>query len=135
MHKGKKSVNVIAFYVSVASERHKRWNIYTALVPEVICYHLANYITKDWKMLGRQLIISESVLQSIDHEHNSVQDRCIAMLIIWRQKFGREATVEVLTEALKRIGRKDLSGMNISKDWQRLENAGQVASVFLLKLA
>lgn len=31
------------------------------------------------------------------------------MLNIWTQKFGKEATMKVLTEALKRIGRKDLS--------------------------
>ena len=40
------------------------------------------------------------------------------MLNKWRQISGKEATVEVLTEALKRMGRKDLSdkvtAMNIS---------------------
>lgn len=95
--------------LQVASERHKRWNIYTALVPDVIDYHLANYIAQDWKMLGRQLCISSSVLQSIDHEHNSLHERVMAMLLIWRRKFGKEATMKVLTEALKRIARKDLS--------------------------
>jgi len=36
------------------------------------------------------------------------------MLNKWRENFGEEATMKVLTEALKKIRRKDLSGMNIS---------------------
>ena len=36
------------------------------------------------------------------------------MLNKWREIFGEEATMKVLTEALKKIRRKGLSGMNIS---------------------
>ena len=36
------------------------------------------------------------------------------MLNKWRENVGEGATMKVLTEALKKIRRKDLSGMNIS---------------------
>ena len=36
------------------------------------------------------------------------------MLNKWRENSGKKATVKVLTEALKKIRRKDLLGMDIS---------------------
>ena len=118
MHKGKKCVNVVAFYISVASERHKRWNIDTAQVPDVVCHDLAEDIGKDWKMLGRQLHIFESHLDNIDRQDHYVREKSISMLNKWRENVGKKATGKVLTETLEEIGRKDLSekvrGMNIS---------------------
>ena len=62
MRKDKKYVNVVAFYVSVASVRHERWNNDTAQVPDFICQDLAKDINKDWKKLGRRLCDSEAHL-------------------------------------------------------------------------
>ena len=113
MQKDKKYVNVLAFCVSVAPGRHKRSNIDAAQVPDEICQDLADEISKDWKKLGRRLSISAAALDNIDHENPSVWEKSIAMLNKWRENCGEEAIMKVLTEALKKIRRKDLSGTNI----------------------
>ena len=107
-------VNALAFCVSVAPGRHKRSSIDAAQVPDEICQDLADDISKDWKKLGRRLSISTADLDNIDHENSSVCEKSIAMLNKWRERVGEEASMKVLTEALKKIRRKDLSGMNIS---------------------
>ena len=118
MQKDKKYVNAVAFYVSVAPGRHKRWNIDAAQVSDEICQDLADYISTDWKKLSRRLGISRAHLKNIAHENHDVCEQSIAMINKWRERAGEEATVGVLREALKEIERKDLSdkvrGMNIS---------------------
>ncbi|XP_015775830.1 PREDICTED: uncharacterized protein LOC107353953 isoform X3 [Acropora digitifera] len=89
--------------------RHKRSNIDAAQVPDEICQDLADEISKDWKKLGRRLSISAAALDNIDHENPSVWEKSIAMLNKWRENCGEEAIMKVLTEALKKIRRKDLS--------------------------
>ena len=59
-------------------------------------------------MLGERLGISRALADNIDLENPSVREKSMAMLNKWRQISGEEAKVEVLTEALKQIGRKDL---------------------------
>lgn len=93
----------------VASERHKRWNIDTARVPDGVCHDLAEDIGKDWKMLGRRLHIFEAHLDNIDHQNHYVREKSISMLNKWRENVGKKATGKVLTETLKEMGRKDLS--------------------------
>ena len=118
MRKDKKYVNVVACHVSVASVIHKRWNNDTAQVPDFICQDLGKDINKDWKKLGRLLCISQAHLDNINLQNLSVREKSIVMLNKWRQISGKEATIEVLTEALEEMGRKDLSdkvtGMNVS---------------------
>lgn len=106
-------VNAVAFYVSVAPGRQKRWNIDAAQVPDDICQDLADYIGKDWKRLGRRLSISKADLDNIDLENPFVSEKSIAMLNKWEENFGKKATMKVLTEALRKMGRKDLLGKNI----------------------
>ena len=117
MQKDKKYVSVVSSYFSVEPGRHKRWNIDSAQVPDVICQDLADDIGKDWKKLGRLLGISQDDLDIIHHGKDTCA-KSIFMLNKWRENFGEKATVKVLTEALKKKGRKDLSdkvrGMNIS---------------------
>ena len=124
MQKDKKYVNVVSFYVSVASVRHERWNDDTAQVPDFICQdlfiweHIAEDIHTDWKKLARWLCIPDFLLCNIDYENLTVREKSVALLKTWRQMSGKQATVQVLTEVLKRMGRKDLSdkvtGMNVS---------------------
>ncbi|XP_074633543.1 uncharacterized protein LOC141892241 [Acropora palmata] len=93
----------------VASERHRRWNIDTAQVPDVVCHDLAEDIGKDWKMLGRRLHIFDSHLDNIDRQDHYVREKSISMLNKWQENVGEKATGKVLTETLEEIGRKDLS--------------------------
>jgi len=46
-------LNVVSSYFSVAPGRHKRWNIDSAQVPDVICHYVADDIGKDWKKSGQ----------------------------------------------------------------------------------
>ena len=110
--KYKKYVKAVAFYVSVAPVGHRRCNVDPAQGLDDICQDLADDISKDWKKLGRRLSISKANLDSIDLENPSVFEKSIAMLNKWRENSGKKATVKVLTEALKKVGRKDILGMN-----------------------
>ncbi|XP_067044831.1 uncharacterized protein [Acropora muricata] len=92
----------------VAPGGHKRCNVDPAQGLDDICQDLADDISKDWKKLGRRLSISKANLDSIDLENPSVFEKSIAMLNKWRENSGKKATVKVLTEALKKIGRKDI---------------------------
>ena len=74
-------------------------------------------LAKIGKNLGRLLGIFQDDLDIIHHGKDTCANS-ISMLNKWRENFGEKATVKVLTEALKKKGRKDLSdevrGMNIS---------------------
>ena len=107
--KYKKYVKAVAFYVSVAP---LGFNVDAAQGLDDICQDLAEDIGTDWKKLGRRLSISKANLDSIDLENPPVSEKSIAMLNKWRENSGKKATVKALTEALKKMRRKDILGMN-----------------------
>lgn len=60
-------------------------------------------------MLSRRLLIPEALIRNIDSENHRVVEKCIAMFDEWKSRYGNNATVRVLREALEKIGRRDLS--------------------------
>lgn len=68
--------------------RHKRWNIDSAQVPDVICHDLADDIGKDWKKLGRLHGVSQDDLDIIHHgnPYTGYTDSS------WQSRFGTSST-------------------------------------------
>ena len=96
---------------------HNRSNTDAAEILGVICLDLADGISVVWKKLARHLFISQYDIDSIDADNPRIWDKTMSMLNAWRQKHGKGATVQVLRQALEKIGRTDLSqrveGMSI----------------------
>ena len=62
----------------------------------------------DWKSCAAFLEFSDQDIDDIADEHRGNRQQRIAMLRQWDEKNGREATYLRLTEALAKIGRRDL---------------------------
>ena len=64
-----------------------------------------------WKKLARRLQIKESKINSIDSKEEELSEKAYQMLLHWKQVNGREATYEVLFQALNHqlVDRPDLA--------------------------
>lgn len=74
--------------------------------------HLSSEINgSSWKILGRQLKLTESQLVNIDFEELTVCEKCYGMLIKWTQTEGASANYETLAQALehKLVNMEDLA--------------------------
>ena len=71
-----------------------------------------------WRQLGPKLKIKASKIHNIDEEYRSNRDKANALLIMWKEQEGTNATVGRLAAALQNIERKSISdkllGMNNS---------------------
>ena len=86
--------------------------------PPVTCnsqdfYRVAERVT-DWRALFRHLRQPEDVGNLIeqiesDYHHVKTQEKCIRAMEIWKQKRGRDATLDELILSLIRMGRKDVA--------------------------
>ncbi|KAL9962679.1 hypothetical protein ACROYT_G031802 [Oculina patagonica] len=73
--------------------------------------HLSSEIYGSWKILGRQLQLTDSQLLSIDLEELAIYEKCYRMLRNWIQAEGAFANYGTLAQALqhKLVGRRDLA--------------------------
>ena len=62
----------------------------------------------DWKVFGRTLGIAQERIEAIDRENHTEDQRKIALLDTWDQKFGSDATCLKLVTALHSCRRRDL---------------------------
>ena len=67
---------------------------------------IAMMISKDWKRLGRLLLLFEHVLDNIDACENIVNEKAYSMLIKWKNV---TRTYKDLFNALCQVERKDLA--------------------------
>ena len=58
-----------------------------------------------WRQLARRLKITESKIHNIDEENKDNWHKAYALLIVWKQKEGKNATVGHLADVLEKIGR------------------------------
>ncbi|KAJ8033886.1 hypothetical protein HOLleu_24264 [Holothuria leucospilota] len=71
---------------------------------------LSHKITAEWKNVARVLNIEEAHIYRIQKDNDDcIQEQIYQMLFFWRKKEGDDATYSVLSQALKRAGRKDLA--------------------------
>ena len=62
-----------------------------------------------WRQLGPRLKIEESKIHNIDEENKGNWYKAHALLILWKQKEGKNATVGHLADVLEKIGRKSIA--------------------------
>lgn len=75
---------------------------------------VAREIGRDWRRLGRKLTFgnqsNDAVIQCIDEEYKSSEEKAYQVLVRWYQANGRAgATKDVLYKALRAIGRKSVA--------------------------
>ena len=62
-----------------------------------------------WRELGPRLNIGESKIHNIDEENKGNWHKARALLIVWKQTEGKNATVGHLADVLEKIGRKSIA--------------------------
>lgn len=70
--------------------------------PRMIRYRIAGELTGEWNLLGIELDISGSKLKSIHHDNHlrGDEDKAVALLDVWAEEYGEDATCLKLAEAL-----------------------------------
>ena len=79
---------------------------------ESVLERLSNRIrSKDWRKLGRRLTFHEAQLDEFDNDNEQISEKAYAMLLAWKQNFGKDATYNVLKKALcdTTVGLRDLA--------------------------
>ena len=56
---------------------------------------------KEWKNIGRRLGVDDSEIDSIENKENELDEAFYQMIRKWRSKAGKNATFDVLIEALR----------------------------------
>ncbi|XP_074648678.1 uncharacterized protein LOC141904097 isoform X21 [Tubulanus polymorphus] len=69
---------------------------------------IAEAVQGDWVALAQHLGLNDDEIINIKKEYHTLSDQALAMLLLWREKFGDEATGNKLEEALKAINRHDV---------------------------
>ena len=62
-----------------------------------------------WRQLGPRLKIAESKIHTIDEEYRGNWHKAYALLILWKQTEGKNATVGHLADVLEKIGRTSIA--------------------------
>ena len=64
-----------------------------------------------WRDVGRRLGIPNKQIDSLNHQHQRLRDKGYAMLQVWTQMLGSEATYKKLYDALSHefVNRQDLA--------------------------
>ncbi|XP_065923061.1 ankyrin-2 isoform X44 [Magallana gigas] len=69
---------------------------------------VADTLKGDWVILATQLDISGDEIHKINSDYRTVNDQALAMLSLWKEKKGDQATGNELERALKSIKREDV---------------------------
>ena len=70
---------------------------------------ISDEVATCWCQLGPRLKIAESKIHNIDEESRSSRAKARALLIVWKQKEGKNATVGHLADVLEKIGRRSIA--------------------------
>lgn len=71
---------------------------------------LAGELTEEWQDLGIYLNIPEGTRFNLKRDHRgNVKEAKYNMLIWWKRKNGKQATYNILAQALSKANRRDLS--------------------------
>ena len=62
-----------------------------------------------WRVVGSNLLISASKIHNLDDEYKSNRDKANALLILWKEQEGSNATVGHLADVLEKIGRRSIA--------------------------
>ena len=67
-----------------------------------------------WQLIGQYLKLTDAEISAVDGDKGTVEEKRIAMLGKWREKFAYKATYQVLIEALLAAG-KSLCAIDVAK--------------------
>lgn len=73
---------------------------------------LSKLLGDDWVPLTRKLFsedVANAKIQKFDYECRRLEEKAFQMLLNWKQSNGRDATCQVLNEALCKSSRDDLA--------------------------
>ena len=59
----------------------------------------------EWQLIGQYLKLTEAEISAVDGDKGTVEEKRVAMLGKWREKFAYKATYQVLIEALLAAGK------------------------------
>ncbi|CAH3147687.1 unnamed protein product [Pocillopora meandrina] len=79
-----------------------------ASVTEIQIFAICGAVGVDWRDLGTVLGIASDTMDDIDKVHQACREKARKVLLKWKQKKGKEATVEILLIALEEIERRDV---------------------------
>ena len=80
-------------------------------VPKDVLEKLSHRIPREWRQVGRRLLIIEETLDEIDDRWRVLHDKAYNMFLYWKQKYIPAATYQVLYDALSHdlVSRCDLA--------------------------
>ena len=89
--------------------------------------NLALDLCNSWKKLARVLGLEDEVDRIIEDNRGNVSEQAYRMLLIWKQRKGSLATLQVLGEALKKptVSRRDLAQKYCENDNVDSSKAGK----------
>ena len=70
---------------------------------------ISNDVGTCWRQLGLRHKITESKIHSTDEENIGNWHKAHALLIMWKQEKGKNATVSHLAHVLEKIGRRRIA--------------------------
>ena len=70
-----------------------------------------------WRQLGPRLKIAGPKIHNIDEENGCNWSKANALLIVWKHKEGKNATVGRLANVLEKIGRRSIAEKLLGKYW------------------
>ena len=59
----------------------------------------------EWQLIGQYLKLTVAEISAVDGDKGTVEEKRVAMLEKWREKFAYKATYQVLIEALLAAGK------------------------------
>ena len=78
-----------------------------APVDEILICSVSVEIGANWRHLGAVLGLESALMNNIEKDHTECYERAWKVLEKWKERNGNGATVEILINALLKIGRKD----------------------------
>ena len=86
-----------------------------SLVTELQLSDISDDVGTCWRELGPKLDIPAAKIQNLDNDYYCSRDKANALLLLWKQKEGRNALVGCLADALVTIGKKCIAEKLLGK--------------------
>ena len=79
------------------------------VVTELQLSDISDDVGTCWREVGPKLLIKASKIHNLDDEYKNNRDKANALLILWKQQEGSNATVGRLADVLKSVGRRSIA--------------------------
>ena len=79
------------------------------VVTELQLSDISDDVGTCWREVGPKLRIKASKIHNLDDDYKSNRDKANALLILWKEQEGSNATVGHLAAVLEKIGRRSIA--------------------------